>query len=149
MTHKPDDGEDPMNLRTTLKLTAASALFIGLATGISHAETKFKALEGIDAAPMNSAEMEAVQGKAFIGTQMNGQYLMWYDDQVPYPYGFDTTMPAVQNVFAYLQTGAIPADPSTVFYFLSMADQHGLTRFSPVGRNTAMGPCIPGWTVGC
>ena len=143
-----------MTLKTALK-SAAAAVVLAVATmhgGTAHAaaDDEFKTLSGVEAEPLNAEEMEAVQGKAFLGTRMYGRFLLWYDSEINYPLGFDTRLPAVQGVFAWLQAGAIPRDPNVVINFLIQADPQGLTRFSPIGRLTANGrPCIRGFTVGC
>jgi hypothetical protein len=142
-----------MTRKTILKSAATAALaLLALVHGPARADmANFKALEGVEAEAMNAEEMEAVQGKAFLGAWWQGQYLMWQDDQFSYPFGFDASLPSVQQVFAWVQAGALPADPTTLYYFLSQADPQGLTRFAPGigGCWTSMGPGIPGWTIGC
>lgn len=53
-----------MTTKTLFKsVLAAAALGVALVQTPAHAETGFSALAGIDAEPMNAAEMEATQGK--------------------------------------------------------------------------------------
>jgi hypothetical protein len=62
--------ETKMTIRTTLKSAIAAALMLAIAAQ-ANAESAFGTLAGIEAEPMNAAEMEATQGRWYQGMSMN------------------------------------------------------------------------------
>ena len=147
-----------MTSKTSFKSVLTAAALILTLAAEANAETTFDTLGGIDAEPMNATEMDAVQGKAFLGLTFDGRYLHWYDDQVsgrPLA-SYDSSLPGVQQVIAWINGGSLPSPyagalaASNAFHFLNQADPQAMIRADPAFSGmTSMGPCIPGWTVGC
>jgi hypothetical protein len=145
--NKKSPEEKTMKIKSAI--AAVGLMIVGLSHNYAMASDDLPVLGGAKVKTLTETAMSKIRGGVFIGAEISGQYLNWYDNQVAYPLKFDLANPNVQSVFAAVQSGAIPATPGVLFNFLVQADPQGLVRGSPLGRMTSMGPCIPGFTVGC
>jgi hypothetical protein len=117
-----------MEMKMTMKSTLTSAvvaLGIAATTVSAHAETDFSTLGGIPAEPMKAAEMDAVQGKAFMGVREVRGYLEWYDNLLPHPLAFNLSLPGVSHIYSWWQANP-SADTNMVLLYFAQADPNAL-----------------------